>query len=110
MTGDGKKYYYLTVTNLSALLKNVSSNCKEDFYCLSCFNSYNTKYKPKEHKETCNNHGSCRIEMPEWVNKTLKHNPGDKSLKASFKIYLDLECLLQKEQPHNNNNSNNNNF
>ena len=34
--------------------------------------------------------------MPEWVNKTIKHNPGEKSLKAPFVIYLDLECLLKK--------------
>ena len=47
--------------------------------------------------------------MPEWVNKILKHNPGEKSLKAPFTVYLDSECLLKKEQAHNNNNNNNNN-
>ena len=36
--------------------------------------------------------------MPKWVEKILKCNPGEKSLKASFAIYLDLECLLKKEQ------------
>ena len=30
--------------------------------------------------------------MPERVNKTIKHNPGEKSLKAPLEIYLDLEC------------------
>ena len=54
-------------------------------------------------------HDSCHIEMPEWVNKILKHNPGEKSLKAPFAIYLDLECLLKKEQSCENNNNNNNN-
>ena len=34
--------------------------------------------------------------MPGWVNKTLKHNLGEKSIKAPFVIYLDLECLLKK--------------
>ena len=33
--------------------------------------------------------------MPEWVNKILKHNPGEKSLKVPFAIYLDLECILK---------------
>ena len=42
--------------------------------------------------------------MPEWVNKTIKHNPGEKSLKAPFAIYLDLECLLKKEESRQNNN------
>ena len=35
--------------------------------------------------------------MPKWVGKTLKYNPGEKSLKAPFAIYLDLECLLKKK-------------
>ena len=34
--------------------------------------------------------------MPEWVNKILKHNPGEKSLKKPFAIYLELECILKK--------------
>ena len=46
--------------------------------------------------------------MPEWVNKKIKHNLGEKSLKKPFAIYLDLECILKKEQPHNNSNNNNN--
>ena len=109
MIGDGKKYHYLEVTNLSALLKKVSSNRKEDFYCLNSFNSYTTKNKLKENEEICNNHDSCRVEMPEWVNKKLKHNPGEKSLQAPLTISIDLECLVKKEQPHNNNNNNDNN-
>ena len=97
MIGDGKKYHYLAVTNLSGLLQGNSSNHEGDFYCLNCFNSYTTKNKLKEHEEICNNHDSCRIEMPKWVEKILKYNPGEKSLKAPFAIYLDLECLLKKE-------------
>ena len=34
--------------------------------------------------------------MPSWVEKILKCNPGEKSLKAPFAIYLDFECLLKK--------------
>ena len=34
--------------------------------------------------------------MPSWAEKTLKYNPGEKSLKAPFTIYIDLECLLKK--------------
>ena len=38
MISNGKKQHYLAVTNLSALLQRISSNHKEDFYCLNCFN------------------------------------------------------------------------
>ena len=34
--------------------------------------------------------------MPKWFEEILKYNPGEKSLKAPFAIYLDLECLLKK--------------
>ena len=64
MINSGKKSHYLAVTNLSALLKGISSNHKEDFYCLNCFNSYTSKNKLKEHEEICNNNDSCLIDMP----------------------------------------------
>ena len=59
MITDGKKWHYLAVTNLSALLQGMSSNHDGDFYCLNCFNSYTTKNKLKEHEEICNNRASC---------------------------------------------------
>ena len=90
MIGDGEKYHYLAVTNLSGLLQGNSSNHRGNFYCLNCFNSYTTKNKIKEHEEKCNNHDSCRIEMPDWANKTIKYSPGEKSLKAPFSFFLIL--------------------
>ena len=41
--------------------------------------------------------------MPKQVEKVLKYNPGEKSIKAPLAIYLDLECLLKKEQSCQNN-------
>ena len=109
MITNGKKWHYLAIINLSALLQGKSSSHYEDFYCLNCFDSYTTINKLKEHEEICNYHYSCRIEMPKCVEKILKHNPGEKSSKAPFAIYLDLECLLKKEQFRDNNSNNNNN-
>ena len=40
--------------------------------------------------------------MPKWFEKILKYNPREKLLKAPFAIYLDLECLLKKEQLRQN--------
>ena len=103
MITNGKKHHYLAVTNLSTLFKRISSNHDGDVYCLNCFRSYVTKNKLKEHEEICNNNDSCCIEMPSWAEKTLKYNPGEKSLKAPFTIYIGLECLLKKEQSCQNN-------
>ena len=41
--------------------------------------------------------------MPKQFEKILKYNPGEKSLKAPFAIYLDLEYFLKKEQSCQNN-------
>ena len=36
-------------------------------------------------------------------NKILKHNPGEKSMKAPFTIYSDLESSLEKMSTFHNN-------
>ena len=46
-----KKLHYLTVKILPALLTGITSNYKEDFYYLNCFQSYSTKEKLKEKQE-----------------------------------------------------------
>ena len=51
MITNGKKSHCLAVTNLSVLLQRNSSNHQEDFYSFSCFNSYLTKNKLKEHMQ-----------------------------------------------------------
>ena len=51
MITGGKKWLYLAVKSLSALLRGTISNHKEDFYCLNCFHSYSTKINLKSMKE-----------------------------------------------------------
>ena len=46
-------------------------------------------------KRVCNNHDYCRVDMPKEHEK-IKYLPGEKSLKAPFIAYVDLECLLKK--------------
>ena len=50
MIPDGKKWRYLAVTNLSALLQGNSSNHRGDFYFLNCF-SYELKINLKNMKK-----------------------------------------------------------
>ena len=56
MIRDGKQWHYLAVKKLSALLRGITSNHKENFNCLNCFHSYSTKHKLKKHKKVCENH------------------------------------------------------
>ena len=96
MITDGEKWHYLVVNNLSRLLRGITSNHHDGFYCLNCFHSYRTKNKLEAHKKICENHDYCHVEMPIKGNNTIKYNHGEKSIKMPFAIYADLECLLEK--------------
>ena len=96
MISNGENWHYLTVKNLSGLLRGITSNHEGDFYCLNCFHSYRTKSKLEAHKKICENRNYCNVEMPNEDNKIIKYNQGEKSIKSPFIIYADLECLLEK--------------
>ena len=81
MITDSEKWHYLAVKGLSVLLRGITSNHKEDIYCLICFHSYSTKNKIEKHEKVC---------------KMLNYNHGEKSMKVPFNIYADLECLPGK--------------
>ena len=96
MISNGENWHYLVVKSLSGLLKGITSNHKEDFYCLNCFHSYRTKNKLEAHEKICENCDYCCVEMPTKDNNTIKYNHGEKSIKLPFVVYTDLECLLEK--------------
>ena len=91
ITDDGKRWHYLAVRNLSSLFRGITSSNNGDFH------GYRTINKLKKHERVCNNHNYCHIDMREEGENILKYSPGDKSLKAPFIIYADLECLVKKE-------------
>ena len=96
MITDNKNWNYLTIKSIPKLLRGITSNHVGDFYCLNSFHLYTTKNKLKNHEKICKDHDFCHVKMPDENNKILKYNPGEKSLKAPFIIYADLECLLEK--------------
>ena len=73
------------------------------YHSLNCLHSFRKDNVLKRHERICDNNDYCHVEMPTKDNKTLKYNHGEKSLKAPFTIYADLECLLIKEQSCQNN-------
>ena len=96
MISNGENWHYLTVKNLSRLLRGITCNHDGDFYCLNCFHLYRTKNKLEAHKKICENRDYCHVEMPTNDNNTIKYNQGEKSIKLPFIVYADLECLLEK--------------
>ena len=95
ITDKNNRWHYLTVKTLTALFRGITSRNNEDFYCLNCFHSYRTLNKLKKHERVCNNHDYCHIDMPKEHEK-IKYLPGERSLKAQFIAFVDLECLLKK--------------
>ena len=102
MISNGEKRHYLAlksisttneynrpIRSLSRLLRGITSNHNRDFYCMGCFHSFRTYNVLKKHKRLCGKHDYCHVEMPEEDKKILKHNHGNKSLKAPFTIYTD---------------------
>ena len=59
--------------------------------------------KLKKHEKVCNDHDYCYAEIPNEDNRILGYNHGEKSLKAPFMIYADLESLLEKIHSSQNN-------
>ena len=94
MITDGtSNWHYHTVKGISGLLRRITSNHNGDFCCLNCFHPYTTG-KKSQNMRTCNDHKFCHLKIPDEDNKILKYVPGEKSLRAPFIIYADLECLL----------------
>ena len=88
---------------MSRLFRGIKSNHDGDFYCLNCLHSFRTDNALKKHERLCENNDYCSVEMPTKLNKILKYNHSEKSLKTPFVIYVDLECLLSKQKPCQNN-------
>ena len=93
MITDDKKWHNLAVKELSALLRAITSKHDGDFYCLNGFHSYRTKNRLEKHEKVCNYY--CYVEMPSEDNKRINYKHEEKSMKAPFSIYADLECLLE---------------
>ena len=51
MITNGENWHYLVVKSLPGLLKGITSNHNEDFYCLNCFCVYTTKINLKNIKK-----------------------------------------------------------
>ena len=89
-------WHYLAVKKLSALLRRIKSKYVDDFYCLNCLYVFRTENKLETHKIVCKSQDICHIVMSSEDTKILEFNQYQKSDKAPFIIYTDLECLIEK--------------
>ena len=90
---------------LSCSKKNISV-IESDFCCLNCLYSFRAKNKFELHKTVCENKDSCNKSMLSEDTKILQINQYQKSDKAPFTIYADLECIMKKMDGCKNNSEN----
>ena len=91
-----KRWHYLAVKNLSALLHRITSKNKDHFYCLNCLHSFRTENKLKSHEKLCKNKDCYGIVMPSEKDNTLEFNQYMKSDKMPYIIYTGIESLIKK--------------
>ena len=99
-TEDG---YMRPIQSISRLFNKITStNTTNDYDSLNCFHSYRTENKLKKHELVCNNNDYCEIVLPNVKEKVIKHVLGSKSLKMTYTIYVDIECILIKHKTSSN--------
>ena len=76
---------------LSALLRGITSKHYHDSCCLNCLHSFIAKNKLEPHKKVCENKDFCNVIMSSEDAKILEFNQYQKSDKATFSIYTDLD-------------------
>ena len=91
-----KQWHYLAVKKLSVSLTGITSKRHGNFYCLNCLHSFTTEKKLESHKKSCENKNSCNVIMSSEDTEILEFDKNQKSYKAPFIIYADLECIVEK--------------
>ena len=70
---------------------------------MNCLHSFRTKNKLESHKKLCENKDFCNVIMSSEDTKILEFNQYQKSDKAPFVIYADLESIIEKTDGCKNN-------
>ena len=89
-------WHYLAVRKLSLLLITITSNNNGDFYCPNFLHPFGTKNKLESYKIACENKDFWNVIMRSQDTKILEINQNKISDEASFIIYADLECVIQR--------------
>ena len=106
---DGEKWHFLALKSIkllddtykptqafSRLMKNISSNSQENYYCYACFHTFRTQSKLNEHNKLCKDRKNCPVKVPKEGKNILSHGFGSKSIKMKYIILIDTESILEK--------------
>ena len=106
MIPNGHGWHYFAVKRLSALLRGITFKHHGEFYSLSYLHFFTTENKPESHKKLSENKGFCNIIIPVEDTKIFEFIHYQKSVKAPFNIYADLESIKEMIDRRKNNHKN----
>ena len=89
-----RRWHFLAVKKLSALLHRITSKNKSDFYYLNRLHFFRTEKKLKSHEKVCKNKDFCGNVMSSEKDNILEFNQYMKSDRMSYIIYADIEFLI----------------
>ena len=87
-----QRWHYLQDKKTISNFKRNNFSTSRDFYCLNCLHFFTTENKRESHKKVCENKHFCNTVMPSEDTKILEYYQYQKSDKAPFVIYAELEC------------------
>ena len=100
---ERRRCHYLPGKKLSASFRGITTKSNRDFYFLNCFHPFGTKNKLDSNKKVRENETFCNVIMLSDSTKLLELKQSQKSDKAPFINYADLECIIEKIDACKNN-------
>ena len=94
MISNKKGCHYLPVK--ICITKRITSKQYGNFYFQNCLHSFTTKNKLESHKNVCENEDFCDVIKSSEDTKLLEFNQYQKSDKAPFNIYADVQYIAEK--------------
>ena len=100
---ERRRCHYLPGKKLSASFRGITTKSNRDFYFLNCLHPFGTKNKLDSNKKVRENETFCNVIMLSDSTKLLELKQSQKSDKAPFINYADLECIIEKIDACKNN-------
>ena len=79
-----------TTESFSKLMRDISSDSHENYYCFGCFHSFRCNSTSEKHTRLCKDHDFCRINLPKNNKNIREHKNGSKSLSDLGNIGTEL--------------------
>ena len=106
---DGKKWHFVAALKgekeedsdftrpakcFSRLMRNISSNSHQKYYCFECSHLFKCKSTLEKHTQLCKDNKFCKITFPIQGENIKEHKSiGSNALTINDIIYVDLECI-----------------